>query len=243
MATFVLVHGAMHGGWCWRDVREQLIDHGHAVHTPTLTGQGDRRHLLTPDVGIEAHIADIVDLMWFEELSAVHLVLHSYAGVLAGPIAERVQGRLASIVYLGAFTTRPGECLLDVEPPETADRYRALAAELGDGWRLPTSNDFLEQWGIIDPAVVAWVAPRLTDFPLRCSTEPTRYDPTVLTKVRQVYLRHTGPPLLSLDGSYERARAAGHELHDLPCGHDTMIVAPRLTTELLERVAARSARR
>ena len=148
MATFVLVHGAMHGGWCWRDVQRRLAQRGHDVHRPTLTGQGDRRSGLTPDVGVDTHVADLEELLWFEDLSEVHLVLHSYAGVLAGPLAERAEERLASIVYLGAFVTAPGQSLLDVEPPEVAERYRRQVAEEGDGWFLPASDAFLEQWGI-----------------------------------------------------------------------------------------------
>ena len=148
MATYVLVHGAMHGGWCWRDVRRHLAMQGHDVYTPTLTGQGDRRRLLARDVGVATHVSDITDVLWFEDLHDVHLVLHSYAGVLAGPIADVCHDRLRSITYLAAFVTRPGECLLDVEPAETAVRYRQLAADGGDGWRLPATGAFLEQWGV-----------------------------------------------------------------------------------------------
>ena len=152
MATFVLVHGAMHGGWCWRDVQRRLAQRGHDVYRPTLTGQGDRRSGLTPDVGVDTHIADLEELLWFEDLSEVHLVLHSYAGILAGPLAARAEERLASVVYLGAFVTAPGQSLLDVEPPEVAERYRRQVAEEGDGWFLPASDAFLEQWGIEDAA-------------------------------------------------------------------------------------------
>ena len=150
---------------------------GHDVYRPTLTGQGDRRSGLTPDVGVDTHVADLEELLWFEDLSEVHLVLHSYAGVLAGPLAERAEERLASIVYLGAFVTAPGQSLLDVEPPEVAERYRRQVAEEGDGWFLPASDAFLEQWGIQDAAQRAWVGPRLTDFPFRCQIEPTEFDP------------------------------------------------------------------
>ena len=148
MATFVLVHGAMHGGWCWRHVHHELSRRGHDVHRPTLTGQGDRRAGLAPEVGVSTHVADLEDLLWFEDLRGVHLVLHSYAGVLAGPLAERVGDRLSSVVYLGAFVTAPGESLLDVEPGDVADRYRRQVAGDGEGWYLPATDAFLEQWGI-----------------------------------------------------------------------------------------------
>ena len=114
------------------------------VHCPTLTGQGDRRSGLTPEIGIETHVRDLDELLWFEDLSDVHLVLHSYAGVLAGPLAERAEQRLASVVYLGAFVTGPGQSLLDVEPPEVAERYRRQVAEAGEGWYLPAPTP---SWG------------------------------------------------------------------------------------------------
>lgn len=237
MATFVLVHGAMHGGWCWRDVRPLLVAAGHEVRTPTLTGQGERAHLLAPEVGLGTHVRDLCEHLAFEDLHDVHLVLHSYAGILAGPVAAEAGARLASITYLAAFLADPGECLLDVEPPDTAQRYRALAESSGDGWRLPATDAFLAQWGITDPALQAWVGPRLTDFPLRCQTDRVACPDDALASVRQIYVRHTDPPLPSLDASWERARRRGFELHELATGHDIMLAAPTATAELLQAIA------
>lgn len=227
----------MHGAWCWRDVRTELSISGHDVFTPTLTGQGERRHQLTPDVGVATHVDDLVELLWFEDLRDVHLVLHSYAGVLAGPVAERAGERLASITYLAAFLTRPGECLLDVEPEETAARYRSLAAESGDGWRLTASPAFLAQWGVTGE-LVPFVGPRLTDFPLKATTDSTEFDPEQWNGLRKVYVRHTDPPLPSLDRSYQRAVDDGFELHDLATGHDVMLADPAGTVAVLEHVAS-----
>jgi pimeloyl-ACP methyl ester carboxylesterase len=237
VATFVLVHGAMHGGWCWRDVHRRLAQRGHDVHRPTLTGQGDRRSGLTPDVGVDTHVADLDELLWFEDLTDVHLVLHSYAGVLAGPVAERAEGRLASVVYLGAFITGPGESLLDVEPPEVAERYRRQVAEAGEGWYLPATDSFLRQWGIEGAGRRRWVGSRLTDFPFRCQMEPTQFDPAPLGRLRKVYVAHTDPPLPSLGRFAKAAMAAGWETHELACGHDMMLAAPGETADLLARIA------
>ncbi len=233
MSTFVLVHGAMHGGWCWRDVRPLLERVGHVVHTPTLTGQGDRRHLLTPEVGVTTHVDDLTELLWFEDLHDVHLVLHSYAGILAGPVADTAHDRIGRITYVGAFLTRSGECLLDVEPPDTAARYRDLAANEGDGWRVPASDAFLAQWGVTDPALRGLVAPRLTDFPFRAVTDPTTFDEAVLSAITQAYVRHTDPPLPSLDGSFARALDAGWPTYDIATSHDLMLTAPAATAALL----------
>lgn len=237
MTTFVLVHGAMHGGWCWTDVRARLAAAGHTVHTPTLTGQGDRRHLLTPEVGIETHVRDLTELLWFEDLHDVVLGLHSYAGLLGGPVVERAGGRVAAVVYLGAFVTRPGESLLDVEPPAVAQRYRDLAAGAGDGWRVPASTAFLDQWGVTDPGRRDWIGPRLTDFPLRCCTEPTDFDPAPLGALPRTYVRHTAPAMPSLVGAAQRMEADGVEIVDIESGHDMMLAAPDETATLLVRLA------
>jgi len=227
----------MHGGWCWRDVSARLRAAGHTVYAPTLTGQGDRRHQLTRDVGVATHVDDLTELLWFEDLHEVHLGLHSYAGVLAGPVVEHGRERIAAVLYLGAFLVNSGECLLDVEPPETATRYQELAASQGDGYRIPATDAFLDQWGVTDTATRAWVGPRLTDFPLKCATDTVTYDESTLAAVRQVYVRHTDPPLGNLEVSWSRAVAAGWETHDVACGHDLMLAAPDATAALLASLA------
>ncbi|MFD7612874.1 alpha/beta fold hydrolase [Streptomyces sp. NPDC059828] len=234
MADYVLVHGAMHGGWCWGPVRDLLTRHGHRVFTPSLTGQGERHRELTREVGVATHVDDLVDLIWYEDLGNVRLVLHSYAGILAGPVAERAAGRLAAVVLAGGFLVRPGECLLDVEPPEAARRYRELAAEHGEGWYLPADASYLTQWGVRDERLRAWAGPRLTDFPFRCQTDPVEFDPGPLAALHRVYVRHTGPPLPSLDASLAAARADGWEIRTIACGHDMMLEAPEGTARILE---------
>lgn len=231
----------MHGGWCWREVASLLARQGHEVYSPTLTAQGDRRQGLTPDVGVAAHITDIADLLWFDDLSDVHLVLHSYAGILAGPVAERTEGRLASVTYLAAFIAGPGESLLDVEPAEVAQRYRQLAAPSAGGLVVPASAQFLDQWGVTDPALREKVAPRLTDFPFRCATDPVQFDPAPLGRLRKTYVHHTRPPLASLRASLDRAVAGGWPTHELGYGHDLMLAAPGPTADLLAAIATRRA--
>jgi hypothetical protein len=152
-------------------------------------------------------------------------------------VAERAAGRLASVTYLAAFIAAPGQCLLDVEPPAVARRYRELAASDGDGWRVPASPAFLDQWGITDPGLRSLVGPRLTDFPLRCTTDPVEFDPAALDQVRRSYINHTRPPLPSLGPSFDYAVAAGWETHELPYGHDLMLAAPGQTAELLDTLA------
>ncbi|MFC5801428.1 alpha/beta fold hydrolase [Streptomyces formicae] len=234
MADYLLVHGAMHGGWCWRQVRDLLTRHGHRVLAPSLTGQGEHRRRLTPEVGVATHVDDLTDLLWYEDLTDVRLVLHSYAGILAGPVAERAGDRLAAVVFLGAFVVRPGQCLLDVEPPDVARRYRERVAEAGSGWYLLADASFLAQWGVRDERLRAWAGPRLTDFPFRCQTDPVHFDPRPLDALRKVYVQHTEPFLPSLQPSLDAARAGGWDIRTIPCGHDMMLEAPEATARLLE---------
>ncbi len=118
MTTYVLVHGAWHGGWCWRRVADRLIQRGHTVFTPTLTGVGERSHLRTRDVDLTTQITDIVNVMKWEGLKDIVLCGHSYGGFVVTGVAERMESSISSIVYLDAFLPEDGDCLADNWGPE-----------------------------------------------------------------------------------------------------------------------------
>jgi pimeloyl-ACP methyl ester carboxylesterase len=117
-ATYVLVHPAWHGGWCWKKVVPLLRAQGHDVHTPTLTGLGERSHLASPDIGLETHIQDIVHVLKYEDLGRVILVGHSSSGAVITGVADRVPEQLAHVVYLDAFMPDDGQSLMDLIPPD-----------------------------------------------------------------------------------------------------------------------------
>ena len=236
MSTYLLVHGAMHGGWCWRDVIPLLDAAGHESIAVTLTGQGERADELTPETGVRDHIADIVDAAG--DRRDLIVVAHSYSGILLGPVVEQLGDQVTGVVAAGAFLVKPGECLLDVEPEATAQRYRDVAARDGDGWRIPASPAFLDQWAVTDPKLRAFIGPRLTDFPLRCATDPVDFDPRPLQALPKTYIEHTDPPLLSLNLSIERARAEGWRMRSIATGHDLMLTAPGRTAEALLDISA-----
>src|SRR5687768_18076653 len=118
MATFVLVHGAFVGGWCWRWVAPYLRGAGHDVYCPTLTGSGERVHLASPRVDLATHVEDVVNVLHYEDLRGVVLVGHSYGGMVITGAAERVSERLARLVYLDAFVPQDGQALADLLPPD-----------------------------------------------------------------------------------------------------------------------------
>ena len=136
-SPIVLVHGAWLGGWIWKDVVPRLQAAGHPVFAPTLTGLGERAHLASPAVDLDAHIQDIVNVIWYEDLRKVRLVGHSYAGMVISGVAERAPDRLAQLIYLDAFVPRDGERMHDLVSAEEVQRNRELARTIGDGWRMP----------------------------------------------------------------------------------------------------------
>ena len=136
-ATYVLVHGAWHGSWCWQRVRKNLRDAGQQVFTPTLTGLGERSHLNSAAVDLSMHIADVVNLLRWEDLSDVILCGHSYGGMVISGAADRVPERIRALVYLDAFVPEDGECLFDFLSPELAQPMRLQAQTAGGGWKVP----------------------------------------------------------------------------------------------------------
>src|ERR1044071_8351325 len=137
MSTFVLVHGAWHGSWCWTRVRATLQRRGHAVFTPTLTGLAERSHLLSRSVNLETHIDDVVNLIRWEELSDVVLCGHSYGGAVVRGAADRVASQISALVYLDAFLVGNGQCVYDTLPEAQRDRQLELVHSVGDGWKVP----------------------------------------------------------------------------------------------------------
>ncbi len=111
MSTYVLVHGAWHGSWCWKRVRKALQQQGHEVFTPTLTGLGERSHLLSQQINLETHITDVVNLIKWEELSDVILCGHSYGGAVISGAADRITDKISALVYLDAFVLDNGQTL------------------------------------------------------------------------------------------------------------------------------------
>ena len=137
MTSFVLVHGAWNGSWCWKRVRRLLQAQGHDVFTPTLTGVGERSHLLSRDVNLETHILDVVNLIRWEELSDIVLCGHSYGGCVISGVADRVPDRIRSLVYLDAFVLQDGENLLQHVPEPQRNQLLEGAAGQPEGWKVP----------------------------------------------------------------------------------------------------------
>jgi len=237
MATFVLVHGAWHGGWCWVRVRDRLAAAGHRVFTPTLTGLGARKHLLTRDVNLDTHITDVVNLLEAEELSDVVLVGHSYAGAVTPGVVDRAPGRIAQLILLDAMMVEFGEAPIELSPPEVAAARRAQVEREGEGYKLLAPP--AEIFGVSDPADVAWVARRLTPHPFGTYTTKLAQRGAGLGSVPRTYIDCVSPALQTINPSRARVRAKREwRLLELATGHDAMVTAPRELAEMLERLTA-----
>jgi pimeloyl-ACP methyl ester carboxylesterase len=219
--SFVLVHGAWHGGWCWKKLTPLLTSAGHAVYTPTLTGLGERSHLLTPEVDLDTHIKDVTTLFHYEDVDDAILVGHSYGGMVIAGAAPSIVKRLAGVVYLDAFLPDDGKALRD---------YVAISAPDG-AWRMPPPGA-PPRFGVSDPADVAWMEARLTDQPWKAMTQPVRIASDISRDVPHTFILCSRAK--HFEAAADRARQRGFKHREMQsAGHDAMITQPDLLAKLL----------
>jgi pimeloyl-ACP methyl ester carboxylesterase len=230
--TYVLVHGAWHGGWCWNRVAPLLRAAGADVFTPTLSGLGDRVHRATPDIDLETHIQDVVNFLEYEDLNGVMLVGHSYGGLVVTGVADRQPARLTRLIYLDAFVPGNGQSLMDLSLPGYRAETLQDAQARGDGWRVLAPAPDSPVLGVTDPDEVAWMTPRLTAQPLQTFTQPVRLSGAGASLPRTyIWCTRFGSPFTQLA---ERLRNdPTWRYRELATGHDAMITAPRELTQLL----------
>ena len=237
MATYVLVHGGGHGGWCYAKVAPLLRAAGHDVYTPTLTGLGERSHLVGPNVTLDLHIRDVVQVLQVEDLHDVILVGHSYGGMVVTGVADRAADRIGRLVYLDAANPVNGQSLVDVAGP-VINAVRPMG-EVRDGVELVLlpSPDAGLLYGVTDPEDLAWMAERLSGHPWQCFEEPlalTNEDALWAIPQYHIVCSDTVPTRdRELIG---KARAEGR-LWEIDTGHDLMITEPKLTADALLEVA------
>jgi pimeloyl-ACP methyl ester carboxylesterase len=230
MATFVLVHGAWHGAWCWRRVERLLAARGHEVFAPTLTGVGERSHLLNADIDLDTHILDVVNLIRWQQLSDVVLVGHSYGGLVISGAAERVRPAIATFVMLDAFHLEDGQSIADV-----SGITDAIAAARRDGaTTLPPRAAALFK---VNEKDRAWVDAQCTPQPIKCFTQKQTLTGARERIANKVYIRTADYPNAMFDSGLATARAKGWRTYEVPCGHDVMIDSPGRLAEILEEVA------
>jgi pimeloyl-ACP methyl ester carboxylesterase len=234
--TYVLVHGGGHGGWCWERVATPLRAQGHRVYTPTMTGVGERVHLVNPTIDLDLHITDIVNVLRYENLTDVILVGHSYGGMVITGVADRAPERVGQLVYLDAAHPRNGEALWG---EGSAMRNTARNVDGVELILFPTEAFVRTSLGVTDPADVAWVLDKCTPHPLRCFTQPLRLQNEAAVRAIPTTDIWRASILANLPAAY-REQLAGIERVwsiDSP-SHNLMITDAGETTDMLLRLAA-----
>lgn len=235
MATYVLVHGGGHGGWCYQFVARLLRAKGHEVYTPTMTGLGERSHLLSPDIDLDLQITDIVKVLEFEDRREVILVGHSYGGMIITGVGDRAADRVGHLVYLDAANPRNGQSLVDVAGPSMlAAREQARVVD-GIELVLFPGTDPLHFYGVTDPNLIAWMKRKLTPHPWKCFEKKLQLaNEDRLWKIPQSHIVCTAT-LPGRDCETLKSAAEGR-FWDIDTGHDLMITEPDAVAEMLMRV-------
>ena len=238
MATYVLVHGGGHGGWCYKPIAPLLRSEGHEVYTPTLTGLGERSHLLGPHIDLDVHITDVVNVLHFEDLTDVILVGHSYGGLVITGAADRALDRVGQLVYLDGAIPENGESLADMTPAIMGATHAEARTVNGTELVLWPGPEAGRRYGVTDPVALAWMQVRLTPHPWNSFTQPLRLaDEAAVKRIPRTNINCT--ETLSRRPPERAARAyEADRVLEIDTGHDLMITEPRSVADMLLSLAA-----
>jgi len=232
--TFVLVHGAYHGGWCWRRVADILEVHGHKVFAPSLTGNGDRSHLLSKDVNLDTQIADIVNLVTWEDLRDLCLVPHSFGGWPASGALEAIHDRVASIVWLDAFKPQDGQKGTDYISEFSRKAMIEAVAKGEPGRKPPPAKTFS-----LSAKDFAWIDAKLTPQPNGPAMQPIGLTGKRETIAKKTYIRASKYPQAAFDKALAECKADNtwQTFVNETSGHDVMIDQPEWLADVLLKVS------
>ncbi len=230
LRTFVLVHGAWQGGWCWRRVVDVLSARGHRVFAPSLTGMGDRVHLFSKDISLQTHVEDILSLVDAEELKDFVLVGHSYGGFIISGVADTLRERVSHYVYLDGSVPpdmSSGACFswAGFNPPEAREARLKSVREQGKGVALPSPPP--SAFAVTDPADVAWLQRHLRPMPVGTYTSTFTFKNSGSNGLKRTYIAATKPPYALLEATRNLVKAdKTWSFTSIEAGHDCMVTAP-----------------
>lgn len=234
IADFVLVSGSFGGGWAWQKLAPLLQAAGHRVFCPTLTGLGDRSHLLSPAVDLNTHIKDVASLLFYEDIREAILVGHSYGGMVITGVAQTVPERVVQLLYFDAYVPQPGQSRWDLLPPEVVAAERAAVDADGGTGPPPPARIMVP----IDTDTAAWVDVRLSPrHPVGTYEQPISADGSALEAIPRAFIQcMLGPSRFG--PSAAQARASGWPVRELAAGHLAPLTHPRQAADLLRELAA-----
>ena len=228
--TFLVCHGAWSAGWAWKKMRPLMAAAGYRLVTPSYTGLGERAHLANPSIDLETHIADVLNVIKYEDLRDIVLLGHSYGGMVATGVADRARDRIRQLIYLDAFVPRAGQSLLDLNEP--ARQRMRDAAISNDGWRvppMPTPPD-------TSPDDVAWLAERRVDMPIKCFEVGLKLESEPAMPRSYIYATRITPA--DTFGPFaQRARSEpGWDYHEIDASHSPAVTAPEALMGILQKI-------
>lgn len=231
--TVLLAHGAWSAAWSWKKMRPLMAAAGYPFITPTYTGLGEREHLANPSVDLETHVQDILGVIKHEELKDFVLLAHSYGGMVATVVADRVPELIRKIVYLDAFVPKDGQSLVSLMPPQAQEAMRANV-KAGDGWRAPPNPPPPDT----SPEDVKWIAAHRMPQPFKCFDTPVKLR-NGDSKIPRAYIRCTrvapGDTFLPFA---ERAKRERWSYHEIDASHSPAVTAPEALATLLAKIIA-----
>jgi len=224
MSRFLLVHGAWHGAWCWERVLPRLQAHGHVVQAITLAGLAERAGELSPAIGLDDHVRDVVEAL-NDVGEPVVLVGHSYSGLVVRDAALQRPGKVSEVVLIEGWIGPPGKSLLELAPAWFADGIRQATDEQGDGWRIPVPGPAVV--GVSEPDDAAWLRQRMTEHPLKTFTDRATSSHGTAPPMRAV-LATPGPVPFA-----DMAASLGIPAQQIEGGHDLMVTSPHALADVL----------
>jgi pimeloyl-ACP methyl ester carboxylesterase len=232
--TILVAHGAWSAGWVWKKMHPLMAAAGHRLITPTQTGLGEREHLATPSVDLETHIQDLLGVIKHEELNDFVLLGHSYGGMVATGVADRVPGRISQLIYLDAFVPRNGQSLLDLQGPNAASGMRERV-KAGDGWRVPPNPPPPDT----PPDDLKWIEAHRMAQPIKCFDTPVRLE-NGDAKMPRAYIyclrRSAADPFRPYA---ERAKQEHWDYREIDASHSPHVTAPEVLAALLNSIMSR----
>lgn len=220
-AVYVIVHGAWGGSWAFKKVDSLLTAEGCIVYRPSLTGQGERVHLASTEIGLNTHINDVVNMILYEDLYDIILVGHSYGGMVVTGVADRLPGRISKLIYLDAFVPSDGESVMTIQGQKAA----GLEAMAVNGFLVP-------RWVPADKA-----PPKDVPHPLKTLTDTLRLSNAGRLKIPTIYIltvaKGTDPALDDFAPQSERAKKLGWPSVLLEADHNPQWSAPEALVAML----------
>ena len=231
---FLLIHGAWHGGWVWNEISDILRYHRYSVSTPTLTGLGEKKHLLSSKITIETFIEDVVNHIIFENLNNIILVGHSFAGSVISGVADKLKDRIQKLIYFDAMILIDGQKPFDITPKETVEQRIELAKKFGNNISIPAPS--ADAFGVFDIKKSLLLEEKLTPHPLSAFQSKLILKNEVGNGIPLSYIFCTKPVYKSLESSREVVRKMKWPIFELNAGHDAMLTHPKETLNLLMKI-------